>query len=151
MSRAEIWLLHLANLLVGGTGIVYAVVRYALEPPDPFSAIHPAQPGVQHAHIWTAPLLVFAIGAVWRTHAWSGVRLGVRARRRTGLALLAGAAPMVVSGYLLQTAVDPGWRRTWVIVHVATSSIWLAAYLLHQLLPRPAVGPPESAGDAPGR
>lgn len=141
MNRAEAWLLHVANLLVGGTGIVYAVLRYLVERPDPFSAIHPAQPPIQHAHVWTAPLLVFAVGAVWRAHAWACTRLGVRSRHRTGVALMLGVAPMAFSGYFLQTAVDPSWRKLWIVVHVATSLLWLASYLGHQLLRRPGRSP----------
>lgn len=136
MTRLELWFLHVANLLVGGTGLAYAVVRYALEPPDPFAAVHPLQPPVQHAHLWTAPLLVFALGLVWRTHAWAGLRLGGRERRRTGVLLLSTAAPMALSGYFLQTAVAPGWRTAWLAVHLATAALWLAGYLVHQLLPR---------------
>jgi len=38
----------------------------------------------------------------------------------------------VVSGYLVQTAVDGGWRRVWVAVHLAASALWLLGYLVHQ-------------------
>jgi len=141
VSRLEAWLLHVANFLVGGTGLVYAVVRYLLEPSDPFSPVHPAQPPVQHAHVWTAPLLLFAVGLVWKAHAWAGVRLGVRSRRRTGLVLVLSLAPMALSGGFLQTAVSPGWRAVWVAIHLATSFLWLAGYAAHQLLPRPTRDP----------
>jgi len=137
MTRAEAWTNHAASLLVGGTGLVYAWLRYGVESPDPFSAVHPALPPVQHAHVWSAPLLVFALGLVWRGHAWAGRRLGIAARRRSGTALMLAAAPMIASGYLLQTAVDPAWRRLWIAVHLAASALWLAGYLIHQLSPRP--------------
>jgi len=133
VTRAEAWLLHLANLLVGGTGLVYAWLRYIAEPPDPFAVAHPALAPVQHAHVWTAPLLVFAVGAIWRSHALAGLRLGARPRRSSGLALIAGFAPMAASGYLLQTAIDPSWRRLWLILHLAASAVWLTATLVHQL------------------
>lgn len=136
MSRFEAWLLHVANLLVGGTGLAYAVVRYLLDPPDPLAAAHPLQPAIQHAHVWSAPLLVFGLGLIWKSHAWSGVRLGASERRRTGLQLVATAGPMILSGYFLQTAVAPGWRTAWLAVHLASSALWLAGYLVHQLLPR---------------
>jgi hypothetical protein len=136
MTRFEAWLVHIANLLVGATGIAYAILRYAVEPPDPFAAVHPWLPPVQHAHVWTAPLLVFALGLVWRAHVTASRRLGIATRRRTGTTLMATAAPMIASGYLLQTAVDPTWRKTWLVLHLGTSALWLAATLLHQLLPR---------------
>ena len=40
---------------------------------------------------------------------------------------------MVASGYLIQTAVDGGWRKAWVAVHLITSVLWLAGYLAHQV------------------
>ncbi len=130
--------MHLATLAVGGTGVVYAFLRYALAPADPYAVVgHPLQPTVQHLHLLSAPLLVFAAGLVWRNHAWKHWRLGVAARRRTGVVLLANLLPMVASGYLLQTAVSPGWRRAWVVLHLVSSGLWLIGYLAHLLSPRP--------------
>ena len=40
--------------------------------------------------------------------------------------------PMIASGYLIQTAVDGGWRKVWVGVHLAASGLWLLGYLVHQ-------------------
>lgn len=139
MTRAEAWALHLANLLVGGTGIVYAVLRYALTPSDPYSVVHhPWQPVVQHLHILVAPLLVFAVGVVWRAHVWKHAANRVPVRRTSGLTLLAMLAPMVASGYLIQTAVDPLWRKIWVGIHLVASALWVLGYAGHLLTPRPA-------------
>lgn len=137
MTRFEAWLVHLANLLVGGTGLVYAWCRYVAVPADEFALVHPWQAAAQHAHVLAAPLLVFALGFIWRAHVWAGFRLGSPGRRRSGVTLLALAAPMIASGYLLQVAVEPPWRRGWIAVHVATSALWLAGTLAHQLTPRP--------------
>jgi hypothetical protein len=41
--------------------------------------------------------------------------------------------PMIASGYLIQTAVDDGWRRAWVWVHLIASGLWLLGYLAHQV------------------
>lgn len=132
MSRADAWLLHLSNLLVGGTGLVYAFFLYLLEPVDPYAVIHhPWQPFVQHAHVWTAPLLVFAVGMIWRQHVWRHVQRGQRRGRAMGLVLICNLAPMVASGYFLQTAVEPGWRTAWMIVHLGTGALWLAGYAVH--------------------
>jgi hypothetical protein len=151
VSRLEAWFVHLANLLVGGTGIVYAWMRYFAKPADAFAvANHPWQPAVQHLHVVAAPLLVFAVGLLFRSHAWAGIRLGIRTRRRSGLLLLLGAAPMILSGYLLQTAADSGWRAAWLAIHLATSGLWLVATLVHQVSPRPAGGPRAGSASSPG-
>jgi hypothetical protein len=135
MPRWEAWSVHVSTLLVGGTGLVYAWMRYLLSTSDPFSAVgHPLQPQVQHLHVLAAPLLVFATGLIWKNHVWSHWRKGVPQRRRSGLALLLSVAPMVVSGYLLQIAVGDGWRQAWVVVHVTTSILFLAGYAGHAVV-----------------
>ena len=132
MSRLQAWFVHVSNLLVGGTGLVYAWMRYAMEPADPYAVVaHPAQPLVQHLHVWTAPLAVFAVGLIWQEHAWKHWRKKVPGGRRSGITLLATAAPMVASGYLIQTAVEPAWRTAWIAVHLVTSALWAAGYLAH--------------------
>ena len=48
MSRYELWLVHTSNLAVGGTGVIYALMLYALESEDEFSVVnHPLQPQMQ--------------------------------------------------------------------------------------------------------
>jgi hypothetical protein len=136
VSRWEAWFVHLANLLVGITGIAYAITRYLLTPDDPFAAAHPWQSPAQHLHIVTAPLLVFAVGLIFRGHAWMGLQLDVVARRRSGISLLALSSPMIASGYLLQVAVEPGWRTAWVWIHGVTAALWLVATIVHQLVPK---------------
>ena len=69
MSRSERLFLHVANGLVGGTGLVYAAMRYLMNPTDEWSVVnHPWQPHVQHLHVLVAPLLVFAAGLIWSRH-----------------------------------------------------------------------------------
>jgi hypothetical protein len=127
--------MHASNLLVGGTGLVYAWMAYLVKPTDPDAVVnHPWQPAVQHLHILVAPFLVFAVGAIWRRHVWNSWRVDIRSRRRSGLALALSLVPMAVSGYLIQTAVEPSWRKAWVVVHLVTAGIWIGGYLLHQFL-----------------
>ncbi len=129
MNRLEAWAVHLSTLAVGGTGLVYAWMRYLLQPSDPYAVVnHPLQPTVQHLHVLAAPFLVFAAGLVWRRHAWSQWREGVSRRRRSGLGMLLALAPMVVSGYLLQTTVTAGWHAAWVGIHLGASALWLLGW-----------------------
>ena len=147
LPRAEVWALHLSCVLVGGTGLVYAWMRYLVTPVDPFAVVnHPWQPTWMHLHVLAAPLLVFAVGMVWRRHVWCGWRLGIRARRRSGLGLALSLAPMIVSAGLLQVSVGEGWRRAWGWVHLATGGLWIAGYLAHQLMRRPVS--PRAPADA---
>ena len=134
MAALEAVLTHVSTILVGGTGLVYAVMRYLLHPPDEFAVVnHPAQPAIQHLHLLVAPLLVFALGLVWHAHAQPSLRSGLPARRRSGLALLGTAAPMVVSGYLLQITASESWRAAWGTVHTLASLLWLAGFVVHRI------------------
>ncbi len=133
MSRGQSVFLHLANLAVSGTGLIYAWMRYLVEPVDEWAVVnHPWQPLVQHLHVLAAPLLVFAIGLIWSVHAIAKIRNSRRVRA-SGLGLMALFLPMAASGYLLQVAVDPGWRRTWIWIHVASSLLWVGAFAVHQV------------------
>ena len=88
MSRLEAWTLHAATLAVGGTGLVYAWMLYLLKPSDPYAVVnHPWQPGVQHLHVLTAPLLVFAAGVIWRAHVWRRFRAGEDGSRSLSMLL----------------------------------------------------------------
>ena len=139
MNRITVWTIHASTILVGGTGLVYAWMRYFTSPVDEFSIVgHPWQPHVHHLHLWTAPLLVFGIGVIWRDHAWRYYRRGLPQRRRTGISMLLTGAPMIVSGYLIQTAVGENWRLTWIVVHLIASALFLGGYSVHQMLDKPA-------------
>ncbi len=141
MSRLQAWFVHLANLLVAATGIAYALFRYLPGGGDPYAVVrHPLQPLAQHLHLWTAPLVVFAVGLIWQEHVFRHWRGGVRSARRSGLTLLAALTPMVASGYLLQTAVSETWRTVWVGVHLASSGLWIAGYAAHLVAKRRRVG-----------
>lgn len=132
MRRPEAWSVHLSTVLVGGTGLVYGWMRYLAKPTDPFAIVnHPWQPTLQHMHIWVAPLLVFCAGLIWRNHVWNHWRRGVSSGRRSGISLALTIAPMVISGYLIQTAVSTSWRTAWITIHLATSGIFVLGYLAH--------------------
>ena len=133
MSRGQMVFLHLANLAVSGTGLIYAWMSYLLQPVDEWAVVnHPWQPLVQHLHVLSAPLLVFAIGLIWSVHALAKLRNGRRGRA-SGLGLMALFLPMAASGYLLQVAVDPEWRRRWVVIHIVSSLLWVGALAVHQV------------------
>lgn len=131
MSRTEIVFLHTSNVLVAATGVVYAVMRYLLQPTDEWAVVnHPWQPHVQHLHVLVAPALVFAVGLIWSTHVVPKLRNGRKARL-SGLVLLAWFAPMVVSGYALQITIGEGWRTAWIIVHLVSSVLWILGFAFH--------------------
>ena len=134
MTRATRLWFHASNLLVAGSGGVYAWTAYACSPDDPFALVnHPLQPHALHLHVLSAPLLVLMIGMLWQSHALPRYRGGETASRATGVVLLVNALPMIASGVLIQTAVSPGWRIAWVVVHLLASACWVVGSALHSL------------------
>jgi len=130
-------LLWAGNLLVGGTGLLLLWVKTFYSPPLPVDEfdlsglVHPWQSLAQHSHIWSAPILVLAIGMVWHAHAWMYWRDGVRSGKTTGLILLAMAAPMIFSGYAISTTITDQARNLWIWIHLISSAIWLLSFLAH--------------------
>ena len=124
--------MHLAHVLVAGTGLVYGVLKYfwvvdGEYGPEP----HGAQSIWQHAHVVASPLLALLLGAVWKAHAWPLWKKKIQEGRKTGVALLGFILPMVFSGYLIQVAMSDFWRTVFVWVHVGVSGLWVAAYAGH--------------------
>ena len=132
MNRSQTIFLHIANLVVCTTGLVYAWMRYLVTPADEWAVVnHAWQPHVQHLHVLGAPLLVFAMGLIWSAHIIGKLQNG-RKNRVAGIGLTALFLPMAASGYLLQIAVQPGWRQTWMWVHIVSSLMWVVAFVFHQ-------------------
>ena len=137
MTKGEARWHHVATLLCGASGLALGWMLYFVEPTDPFAlANHPWQPAMKAAHVLTAPLIVFAVGLIWRAHVWGRIVSGFRARRKTGWLLLLTFAPMVVSGYGLQVTASELWREIWLWTHWIASGAWVLAYAVHQLSPR---------------
>lgn len=153
LTALETAIVHVSTALVGGTGIVYAVMRYLLEPTDPFAVVnHPWQPAVQHLHVVLAPALVFAAGVLWRSHALVAWRQRGTARRRSGTALIVTTLPMIATGVLVQVAYDERWRQVWGGLHTVVSIAWLVSIALHLLAARiePARRPGPRSSVRPG-
>ena len=136
LTGVELVLLHAANVAVAGSGVGCFVFRYLLVEQSEFGpGVHAWQPLAQHLHVWSSPLLVFAIGLMWRQHLVAAWR-GGWGRRATGVLLATVFFAMAASGYAVQTAVTWAWRLAWVIVHCVTGTLWLGAFVAHQFARR---------------
>ncbi len=132
MTRAQVWLSHMSNLIVTFTGIIYFVMLHFMTSDDAFSVVnHPLQPLVQHVHVLAAPLLTFAIGIIWTRHAAPRAKRSDMPTWRSGIVLMAVCAPMIASGYLLQVSTEAEWRKVWMWLHVVSSVVWMLGYVSH--------------------
>lgn len=143
MKPLERWSVWLATAAVALTGLVYAWMEYLLEPVESWAAInHPLQPLVLKLHILSAPVLVFALGMIAVRHVWRHLREAARAGRRSGWLMVLLAAPMIVTGYLLQAVTAEGWLFWLAVAHLAAGIGFAVGVLLHRVaLPRAAGRP----------
>lgn len=129
---------HLACAVVGLSGVLYGVMKYFMTGPDPDSRAGPAwQQPMLKVHVLTAPLLVFALGLVFSGHALARLKGGEDAGRTSGAGLLALAAPLVLTGPLIQVLTGDAARRWAGWSHAALGSVYVLAYAAHLLKKRP--------------
>lgn len=134
MSPAEKWLLWLSSAAVAVSGGVYGWMKYVMRSDDPYAVVHhPLQPFFLKAHVLTAPVLVFAVGAVYTRHVVRQWRTGRPGGRASGVGTAAVLAPMIVSGYAIQTLTSESWLVRVAMVHLAASALYLGSFLAHQI------------------
>jgi hypothetical protein len=139
MSQAQVVLLQISIGLTAATGIVFAFMKYWMKSDDPFAVVnHPLQPYMLSAHVVIAPLLVFAFGWIFGNHIWPAFTNGNARKRPSGVWTMAVIAPMVLSGYLLQTSTADATRQAMAVAHWITSGFFVLAYAVHFLWRRSA-------------
>ncbi|MBI4161247.1 MAG: hypothetical protein HY509_02235 [Acidobacteria bacterium] len=137
MSGFERWLLHLGTVWLGASGLGFAIMKYLLEPIDPYAMVnHPLQPWALAVHVLAAPITLFAVGIILKEHVWAEFRRQVPRHRPSGALALAALAACALSGYLLQTTTREGLRLLLVWVHLSAGGLFLAGYLAHFVLGR---------------
>ncbi len=130
MTRGEKAFFWSSLGLAGGTGLAFGLARWFGERMGEFGPEpHPWQGTLQHIHVLGVPLLVFALGWMVKGHGVPGLQ--AKQRRRSGLGLLALAAPMVLSGYAIQVATHPGVQLAVRWVHGISAGLFLLACGAH--------------------
>jgi hypothetical protein len=134
VTATEKWVLWISSLLTGVSGLVYAWMKYLMQGPDPYAVIHhPLQPAVLKIHILVAPVLVFSAGAIFFKHAIRHWRLGRREGRLSGIATTLVLAPMIVSGYAIQTLTSTSWLFALAMIHLAVGAVYLVVLVAHRV------------------
>ena len=133
MTRFERILLIGSSVLTALTGTLYGVMKYLLVSSDPFAVInHPWQPLLLKLHIVTAPVMVFAVGMVFRRHVIDRWRSGSARGRRSGVIITGLFSPMVVTGYLIQVVTGSALLEGLVWSHLITAAAFLAGLGMHR-------------------
>lgn len=135
MTPFERWSVWLTSTLTGITGVVLGIMKYLLVTDDPWAVVnHPLQPLMLKLHIVSAPLLVFAIGAITFRHVWRHFLGGLPRGRRSGVTTAIVVAPMILTGYLIQVFTNQGWLVALAIAHVGGGCVYLGGLAVHQLV-----------------
>ena len=135
ISKFERIFLLVTTLATAVTGVIYLWMKYFMEPVEQFAVInHPLQPWMLKAHILVAPLLVFAIGGLAVKHVWHQWRGGRRKGLKTGLFTTGVIAPMVLSGYLIQSITHEGTLKIIALSHIGFGLIYALGFGLHKFL-----------------
>ena len=141
MKRWAVVLNHLACALVGLSGIAYGVMKYFMAGVDLDSrAGHPWQQPMLKLHVLSAPFLVFALGLVLSGHALKRLREGEDPGRASGAGLLMFAAPLVLTGPLVQVLTGDAARQWTGWIHAALGVVYVLAYAAHLLKKVPVDG-----------
>jgi len=147
MTTSQKLLLTLSTLTVLVSGLVYGAFKYFGEwlatrlpglfpaSDDPFSAIrHPLQPWALDLHLLAGPVLVFGLGWIFKDHVLGKLGGNGAPSRGSGFIALLLVAPMVLSGYLLQTVTREGVHLAIVVAHIGAGLLFAGAYGLHIVL-----------------
>ena len=123
------------NVIVALTGIVYFYMKYLIVTDDPFTVInHAWEPSMLSLHVVTSPILLIFFGMVFRSHTLKKILSNQKPDRRTGWTSLISFSSMALTGYFLQILSSPIWLQWMVVLHVATSVIFLIGYSAHLVL-----------------
>lgn len=132
MTRTQAGLIWISFATSSVTGTALGVMKYLVRSDDPYAVVnHPWQPWALSLHVVTTPLLVFGLGAIATDHVVARWRSRQPVGRRSGIAMASAAAPMVLSGYLVQVTTHPHWLRGAVVAHVATSVLFVVVMTTH--------------------
>jgi len=123
-----------STFAVAASGLGFAWAKYLVKTDDPFAVVnHPWQPLFLKIHILSAPLLVFAFGFVFSRHVVRQWQSQQNRGKRSGLGIVSILAPLILSGYLIQTATDETLLTWFVAVHLVTGVVYLVMMPIHQL------------------
>ncbi len=133
MALGQVPLLQVSTLVVTLTGVVFAWMKYFMKNDDPFSVFnHPWQPHMLAIHVVAAPILVFALGWIFQNHILAKIAMNGSAKRRfSGVMATLLIAPMVLSGYLMQTFTNETLHRAMEVTHWVSSGLFVLVYVAH--------------------
>ncbi len=118
------------------SGLAHYYLKHFTKTDDPFAVVnHPLEPVMQKIHILAAPLFLFAMGAMARSHILDNGRRRENGRRlrKSGVIAMIVLPFMVLSGYALQVIPDAALLDDLALVHLAVGLAFVAVFSGHWL------------------
>lgn len=135
MKTWERWSFGLLAAAVAASGLAYFWMKYLLENDDPFAVVnHPWQGTMLALHVLLSPALVLVFGIVLNSHVLRKLGASRIPNRKSGLTSFTMFFTMTATGYLLQVVTGEGLRQLLVATHVASGSLFAAAYAAHLVI-----------------
>ncbi|MFZ4715346.1 MAG: hypothetical protein ACOYL6_16605 [Bacteriovoracaceae bacterium] len=132
MQNKEKWFLYLTNLLTTVSGWAYAWMIFFVKPVNEWDIInHPWQKKLQVIHLLVSPLLIFALGWIWKQHVLMKIRTKNKEGFLSGWLLILSFFPMVISGYSIQVSMETWWRQLYQNIHLVSSALWTMGFIVH--------------------
>jgi hypothetical protein len=125
LANLQRWFLYATLALLAGSGLLWAAFHYLLATRQ--AAAIEAE--AMKVHGGVAMLALLALGSLLPGHVAKGWRVGNK--KRTGAAMLASCAVLVVSGYLLYYAGGEALRQLASYVHLGFGVALSALVLVH--------------------
>lgn len=122
---------HIAAYLTVLHGLIYFIVKYYMQVESPYGERpHWSQGYIQSIHIFLSPLLVFAIGMLWKDHIVMKFKHSAR-KRGSGITLFIICAVMIFSGYGIQSFYEETTKAVQTWAHLISSFLFVVAYAIH--------------------
>jgi len=137
MNAFERWSIKLTSLALGVSGLGYMWTKYLVSSSDPFAIVnHPAQVWFLKTHVVSAPLFMFAFGAIAIRHVWLHIRGRAALGRRSGYLTAGSVLPAIVTGYAIQVVAVVAVLRWLTVSHELTGVVLVIGLVVHVMILR---------------
>ncbi|MBD66312.1 MAG: hypothetical protein CME62_13965 [Halobacteriovoraceae bacterium] len=130
MTKAERKYFLLLSFTIFIQGLIYFIFKEFFQIETTFGPRpHALTSSLLHIHILIVPLMVFALGYLFKVHILE--KLKRKKRRKSGITGLILFLLMILSGYLLQMGLELQTTRVIAIFHITVSVLWFGQLLWH--------------------
>lgn len=122
---------HLTSYLTIGHGILYYVIKNFMTNETQYGIRPNEYQGlIQSVHIILSPILIFALGLLWKNHILKFFRKK-SIKLYSGIILTTTLITISFSGYLIQIIYNIKGKEIATYIHLIFSALYIGSYLYH--------------------